>query len=226
MLRQPCRKAVAAAAVLAAFVLMAAADVAQAHRLNLFATAEGDAIGGRAYFPGGGKAKNVKVEVLGPSGEKLGETATDEEGRFAFKAAFRCDHTFVAETADGHRASYTIGAGELPQGLPPLGAEPALPTEANGHDETTGEAPQEATPGTPSMQPPAGPAISPDELQAAVETAVARQLQPLREQLEGYESKVRLHDVLAGIGYIFGVSGVAFYFLGRSRKGAGRAREQ
>jgi len=43
------------------------------------------------------------------------------------------------------------------------------------------------------------------------------QIQLLREQLEAYEEKVRLHDILGGIGYILGLAGIASYFMGRER---------
>lgn len=43
---------------------------------------------------------------------------------------------------------------------------------------------------------------------AALEAVVARQIRPLREQLDAYEAKTRLHDVLGGIGTIFGLFGV------------------
>lgn len=36
----------------------------------------------------------------------------------------------------------------------------------------------------------------------------------LRDQLHEYEQRVRLRDILGGIGYIVGIAGLAFYFLG------------
>ena len=43
------------------------------------------------------------------------------------------------------------------------------------------------------------------------------QISMLQEQLEAYEEKVRLHDILGGIGYILGLAGIAFYFMGKKR---------
>ena len=37
---------------------------------------------------------------------------------------------------------------------------------------------------------------------------------PLREQLDQYEEKTRLHDVIGGLGYIVGLMGIAFYLKG------------
>ena len=49
-------------------------------------------------------------------------------------------------------------------------------------------------------------------LERSLQTIVSQQLQPLREQLDAYEHQVRLRDVLGGIGYIVGVTGIWFYF--------------
>ena len=39
----------------------------------------------------------------------------------------------------------------------------------------------------------------------------------LRRQLADYEQRTRLRDVLGGLGYLAGIAGVAFYFLGSRR---------
>jgi nickel transport protein len=51
----------------------------------------------------------------------------------------------------------------------------------------------------------------------AVEAAVARQIRPLRQQLDAYEDKLRLHDILGGIGTIFGVFGVLAWLSARRK---------
>jgi nickel transport protein len=48
--------------------------------------------------------------------------------------------------------------------------------------------------------------------------AVHAQLVELRKQLNQHEQSLRLRDILGGIGYIVGIAGVAFYFLGIRRK--------
>ncbi|WP_343867009.1 hypothetical protein [Caenispirillum bisanense] len=56
-------------------------------------------------------------------------------------------------------------------------------------------------------------------LEDTIARAVAREVNPLREQLEAYEEKVRLHDILGGLGWIAGLTGIAFYILARRRSG-------
>ena len=40
----------------------------------------------------------------------------------------------------------------------------------------------------------------------------------LRREFADYRNSTRLRDVLGGIGYILGLAGLAFYFLGVRRK--------
>jgi nickel transport protein len=167
---------------------------AEAHRIKVFATAEARTISGRVYFPGGGRAKGVTVAFLAPDGARLGEAVTDKEGNFSFQTTVRCDHEVVVETADGHRDSTTVTADELDANLPARsGAESVAPAEE----------------GAPPAQAP------PSDLEALVDRAVARHVRPLREQLDAYEERRRLHDILGGIGIIFGVCGIVFYFLAK-----------
>ena len=171
---------------------------ALAHKMKVFARAEGGTVIGSVYFPGGGKAADMAVEVFGPGGTKLGAATTDANGKFTFQASLRCDHTFVVKTIDGHRAEYTLKAGELPSALPAPDGQAAGDTK-----------PESIT---------APPEKNETDLEQIVERAVARQIGPLREQLDRQEGKRRLRDILGGIGYILGIAGAAFYFLGKKKK--------
>ncbi len=46
------------------------------------------------------------------------------------------------------------------------------------------------------------------------------QIEELHEQLEAHDERVRLTDVIGGIGYIVGITGAAYYYLGARRKKA------
>ena len=154
---------------------------AQAHKLKIFATASEKTISGYAYLGRGARPQHVTVEVLGPAGETLGETRTDDTGEFTFQATVRCDHTFIVDTGDGHRASYTVRADELPANLP-AGADTNTPT---------------------------------DETRRLLAEAVAEAVNPLRRQLDAHEERLRLRDILGGIGYIVGVMGLLYYLKAR-----------
>jgi len=191
------RRAMAAFAV-ALGVLLAAAPEAVAHKIHVFAEAEGTALRGEAYFSGGGRPRDAKVDVLGPGGARLGEVRTDAEGRFAFQATRRCDHTFVIETADGHRAEYTVEADELPDSLPGGKTRPqARPVAAAAAPPATASA---------SADEPAGP--------AALRKMVA---QAVRKELDRHEQRVRLRDLIGGVGYIFGIMGIVLLVRHRGK---------
>ena len=53
------------------------------------------------------------------------------------------------------------------------------------------------------------------DLEDMVERAVARHVRPLRRQIEAYEHKIRLHDVLGDVGYILGIAGILFFVRAR-----------
>lgn len=175
--------------------------LAFAHQLRVFAMAEGATITGYAYFSGGVKVKGVKVTLFAPDGSQLGEVKTDEAGAFRFPATVRVDHRLIADAGAGHVAEFTVTAEELPDTLPGKNPEP-LPEVLNAI--TTAQAPPLPMTKTAAAS-----------LQRMIERSVARQIRPLREQLDAYEAKVRWHDVLGGIGYILGIAGVACYWLGR-----------
>lgn len=189
------------------------AGPAQAHKVKVFATAEGPVITGYAYFPGGGRIKGGRVDILGPDGEKLGQVMTDERGEFSFQAQARIDHLLVLDAGQGHLARFLVEAEELPDSL----------TRGGGSGETE----------TPS--PPAAPGdtapilgqitISEERLAELLDQAVSRQIRPLRRQIEAFQEKIYWHDVLGGIGYIIGLMGLSLYFLGR-RRSKGRYPEE
>ncbi|MEE4379798.1 MAG: carboxypeptidase-like regulatory domain-containing protein [Candidatus Competibacteraceae bacterium] len=168
-----------------------------AHQLRLFATTEGTIIRGTVYFAGGKKVANVPVTAFNAEGLPLGETITDQQGEFTFTAQQRVNHHFIADTSDGHQAGFIVSAQVLPASLGALDS-----TTARSDPETTIIT-------TDRIQ------HDPAELQAVVEKAIARQIGPLRQQLEAYEAKTRWHDVLGGIGYILGLTGIACYLLAR-----------
>jgi nickel transport protein len=200
-------------------VVVSAIGISQpcsAHSIKVFAMVEGDVISGYAYSRGGDRIRNQPIVIQDADGVVFGETTTDDNGEFTFPATQRIDHVIILETADGHRASFSVSADEFPETLAPSGtpseevaAEPTVENPQSKPSVTAETPKQESEPG--------GQSIAGDEIGQIVETAVNRQIRPLREQLEAYESKTRLHDTLGGIGYIIGIAGIAFYFMGKQR---------
>ena len=201
--------------LVAVLALSLVAGPALAHKLKVFARVEGGEILGSAYFVGGAPASGVEVRVLGPDGSVLDRPAPDAEGRFRYRPATPGDYLVEVDSGDGHVARWKLAATEF---APAPGPAPAAGQQQSArHAETAGasETMSEGSPLATLPVPVPDPALA-----ALVEEAVARQVGPLREQLQAYEDKVRLHDVLGGIGYILGLAGLALWW--RSRNGGGR----
>mgnify|MGYP006295030885 FL=1 len=209
-------------------LLAVAADPALAHKLNLFAAADGRRIQGEVYFAGGAKATDVPVLVQNAAGEVLAELRSGADGGFAYQAEAPVTHRIVAETPDGHRATWRIGAGELaaafPQATAPAdssngGSKPATSGAGSHSGAGTGGARAGGSDDQPHSPPPtadADLALDP-ALAAAIERAVARQVRPLREEALAAREAVQLRDVLGGLGYILGLAGLGLWW--RCRRG-------
>ena len=178
-------------AAVAGAVLLCAPSWAFAHGISLFAWAEGATIRGEAYFSGGGRARNAKIDVLDAGGRRIGETSTDAEGMFRFVATRRQEHRFVLATADGHRAECKVNAADLPDSLAGAAAVPSVLRR-----------PVPAT--RPAAQ--TAPAAPTSEFPAALRQEIR---QAVRRELAEYEQRTRIRDVIGGIGYIFGLAGLA-----------------
>jgi nickel transport protein len=190
--------------------LALAAMPALAHKLKVYAFADGARIEGSAYFAGGGKAGGTRIIVQDAQGRTLAELTPAADGSFAFEAKGPDDHLIVAESADGHRAEWRVSASELAGGFP---------ARERGGESAPATAPETAPPppdSTPSARATAGTGTVLDAaLESAIERAVARQVRPLREELIAAQDALRIQDLLGGLGYIFGLAGLALWWHGR-----------
>jgi nickel transport protein len=192
----------------AAILLVFGGSSAQAHKLKVFATAVGNDVSGYAYFSPGGRAQEVAVTVTLPDGDVVQHLTTDDQGEFHFSASQRATHTILVDAGDGHEATYHVPADELGGSLmATAAADPAA---------------SEAAVASPSGGGPS--AIADTQLATVIDQAVARQLRPLREQIDAWQEKIWLHDVLGGLGYIIGIGGLVYGLTGNRRSRANEAR--
>ena len=178
---------------------------AHAHRVNIFAWVEGDTVLVECKYPDGREVYEGVIRVLDSAGKELLNGKTNAKGEFSFKVPRQDDLTIVLEAGMGHRADWPLSKQDLaPAGEAPK-PEPAAPSEPAPKTEAPPPAAKESAPGAASP-PPAG-------IDQAIEKALDKKLAPvLRMLAEMHEQKVRLTDVLGGIGYIIGLVGVAAYF--------------
>ena len=173
---------------------------AGAHRVNIFAWVEGDTVLVECKYPDGREVYEGVIRVLDSAGKELLNGKTNTKGEFSFKAPKQDDLTIVLEAGMGHRADWPLSK----QDLAPAG-EAAVPSAPASKAEAPPPAAKESAPGAASPLP-AG-------IDQAIEKALDKKLAPvLRMLAEMHEQKVRLTDVLGGIGYIIGLVGVAAYF--------------
>jgi nickel transport protein len=59
--------------------------------------------------------------------------------------------------------------------------------------------------------------ISKEKVEAIIKTEVARQLKPIRQEMKqlNQRSQPGIFEIIAGLGYIFGLMGVIYYFKAR-----------
>ncbi|KZZ53100.1 hypothetical protein A3761_02835 [Oleiphilus sp. HI0123] len=62
-----------------------------------------------------------------------------------------------------------------------------------------------------------------NDLQALIEKAVAKQIKPLRKELNAYKEKASFRDALGGIGYIFGLCGIGIWLTQRNQSTKNKA---
>ncbi|NJL09182.1 MAG: carboxypeptidase regulatory-like domain-containing protein, partial [Methylacidiphilales bacterium] len=95
---------------LALLLCLMTAGPAEAHRLKLFVTVEGDTLSGYAFFIGGGRPQGVAVTIRDAANAVVHRSMTDDAGGFAWRAAPPGAYTVSVDTGDGHAVSETIPA--------------------------------------------------------------------------------------------------------------------
>ena len=192
------------------FILLS--GTALAHRVTVFAWVEGDTVQGEGKFSGGKKAQHSEIIVWGLNGTELLRTRTNKKGEFSFPIPAKTAMRIELVASMGHKAEWTIPLEDLDDtatiksaqdaGTPPPVPAGNRPSEQAAHQSTT---------------------IDPAQLEAIVEKAVTKALNkkitPLTRIVADLEQKgPTINEILGGIGYIFGLMGVAIYFSSRKKK--------
>ncbi len=195
---------------LALLAALAFPSLALAHRVNLFAYVDNGKVMADCFYSKSRKVNHGQVIVTDAvTGAELLRGETDENGAFSFpvpEAARTAGHglklTLIA--GEGHQNEAEVSAQEL--GVVPAAA-PAAAAPAS-----TWVAP------APEPAPAAAPADN-AALARLVEEAVARQLSPLKRMLaETQEAGPGAVEIVGGIGYIFGLFGVAAFMASRKKR--------
>jgi len=185
-----------------AFVLcFTSVPPAFAHKVYLFAWVEGDTVYTDSYFPGKKKVINGPIKVFDPSGKQLLEGKTDENGQFSFKIPQRTDLRIVLEATMGHKTEYLLKAEEVS----------GIEVKPDAEKETAKL--QDSSPG--SVQ-----TADMEQIRIILEKAIDDRLKPIVRMLARLQEErgPGLTEIIGGIGYIFGLMGIALYFKSRKKK--------
>jgi nickel transport protein len=189
--------------------LLALSDPALAHRVNVFAYAEGQALHVEASFQRGVPARHSAVEVRNAqTGTLYAQAETDAEGQATLTIPVqarkdRADLDILLRAGEGHQNRWTVKAAEY------------LPTPSPAPRATRAPSAKAPAPQTAVAADKPAPACPPaPDLTPQIEAAVAARLAPLRQRLQEAQQP-GLAEIVAGIGYLVGIAGLVAYALAR-----------
>lgn len=192
-------------------------EPAFAHNVTIFAWVEGDTVFTQSKFSGGRKTQDSSVVVYDMEGNRLLEGKTDAKGEFTFKVPKKTGLKVVLKASMGHLAEWVIPAEEIiaasrertsgPQENPTQSAAKETPTHSSA-----------IKPG--QIEPvPAPVYLQRQELQKMIDESLDRKIAPIANMLaSSIDRGPGLTEIIGGIGYIFGMVGVALYIASRKRK--------
>ncbi|MFC1824057.1 cobalamin biosynthesis protein CbiL [Thermodesulfobacteriota bacterium] len=172
---------------------------AHAHRIYLFAWVEGDMVHTDSYFPNRKKVGGGRIEVFDEKGNRLLEGKTDEKGAFSFTPPQKTTLRIVLNASMGHKAEFTLSADEF----------------SDGPQEKKAETPMN----TSKAKPLTGAAMDREQVRIEIEGVLDQKLRPIIRALARIQEEKTpgFRDIIAGIGYIFGIMGLILYFKNRPK---------
>ncbi|MBW1980317.1 MAG: hypothetical protein JRJ12_03790 [Deltaproteobacteria bacterium] len=198
-----------AALVVSIFTVPLLPKQALAHKVNVFAWVEGDTVQVEGYFSGGKKVRQGLVEVFDPAGKKLLEGRTNDQGEFSFKVPQKSDLKIVLTASMGHKNDFTIPESELE------GTAAVVDSHSGQQEQKKQAAPAAAAADTATA---VASNVSAEQLQTIMEKVLDRKLAPLFRRLgEEQAAGPGLSKIIAGIGYIIGIMGLAMFWFSKKK---------
>ena len=180
-----------------------------AHKVSIFAWVEGDTVYTQSKFSRGRKVKGSPVIVFDPEGNKLLEGKTDDKGEFSFKIPKLTALKVVLKASMGHMAEWKIPVEDInPEAVSDI--KESYETSFHSHSDV------------PDSNPPVSSesyGISRQEIKKLIDESLDKKLTPIMNMLaDSYGGGPGLNEIICGIGYIFGLVGVAMYFTSRRKR--------
>lgn len=194
------------AVIVALFVIVYPATIAMAHKLNVFAYSEDSSILGEAYFNDGAPARNCEVLVKEEGdGSVVGRGRTDEDGKFSVNIdpSNRKIVTVVVDGGMGHlgRVNINLSSFDNRTDMSDPNSIDKVPMEEEQIENLI-------------------VTLDEKEIASIVKSVLRSEIEPLHAeiiQLRKELSKPGFNQIMGGVGYIFGLIGIALWF----KKGSG-----
>jgi nickel transport protein len=213
------------AAAAACLLLAVWSQAAWAHKVNVFAYAEGDKVYTQSYFNDGSPAVGSTIEVYDASGQKLLEGQTNAAGEFVFTPPVRTDLKIVLVASMGHKNEFVLPASDLPAAPGKAMGKKAEATKAAPQPGADKSAPKVAVPReaaaagvAPAVAPAAG-GLDEERLRAIINESLDARLAPLTRMIarQSEQEHMSMSEIVGGIGYIFGLAGLYALIASRRR---------
>lgn len=196
---------------LALALVLLVQGTALAHRVNVFAFVQGGEIVVESWYSKSKKVRHGNIEVQdAQSGETLLTGMTDEQGLWRFPIPEQARSSgaglrILLQAGEGHQNEWTVQASEFLDTPRPVESLPAAqPGAAAAASSRTDEA--------------LLPALTRSDVEEVVAAVLDAKLAPIkRELLEQNQGGPGMREIFGGIGWIFGLVGVAAYFKSRPR---------
>lgn len=183
---------------------------AAAHKVMVFAWVEGETVHTESKFSGGKPVKEGEILVYDLDGNALLSGKTNEQGEFSFEIPKKTGMKIVIQAGMGHRGEWLLPADEI--------APHATKTETAVTQETPSGMSEAQTTAS---------SVSLDQIRDVVNHSLDRRLSPVLKMFaESQDKGPTFRDILGGIGYIFGLMGLAAYIQFRRKAGEGTKRDK
>ena len=212
---------------------------AAAHRVNLFAWSEGNAVQVESKFSDSTPVKGGKLTVTDTATGKVlasGKTSDTGTWRFTLPAGYRSEKgvTVAVAAGEGHAATWEMTPSDLPKTVtaapapkPEPAAKPAVKSEPKAEAKPAAtkapvkaEAKAPVKAAAPAAKPtaqqvenatvPVEPGLTEDDITLIAQSAVEEKVAPLRQKIaELSNPNPSAKDVIGGLGWIFGIAGAA-----------------
>ena len=184
---------------------------ALAHRVNVFAFVEGGEVVVECSYSKSKRVKNGQITVFDAnSGATLLQGTTDEEGLFRFPVPQQARESgsslrILLVAGEGHQNEWIVEANEFQEAKTPAVAAPKPAVTAEGGSNQGSASRQE-------------PGLTRADVEEIVGALLDARLAPIRRALlEQDQRGPGLQEIIGGIGWIFGLVGIAAYFKSRPR---------